>query len=185
MAALELSYDRDWVRFRTSFFWSSGDSNPKNNHATGFDTILDNPNFAGGDFSYWQRQAIPLFGVNLTKRMSLVPDLRSSKIEGQSQLRQPGARGCSTSAIDFELTPKLRLINNVNFLWFDQTESWQMLLFQDRIMINRRGPKHRFRVPPAAEQQCHYEGRLIYLDSGSRVPRPVPAVDESRESLVG
>ena len=30
MAALELSYDRDWVRFRTSFFWASGDSNPNN-----------------------------------------------------------------------------------------------------------------------------------------------------------
>ncbi len=37
MAALELSYDRDWIRFRTSLFWASGDSDPNNKHATGFD----------------------------------------------------------------------------------------------------------------------------------------------------
>src|SRR5262249_42450172 len=60
MAAVELSYDRDWARFRTSFFWASGDDNPNNSHGTGFDTILDNPNFAGGEFSYWQRQQIKL-----------------------------------------------------------------------------------------------------------------------------
>jgi hypothetical protein len=132
MAALELSYDRDWVRFRTSFFWSSGDSNPNNKHATGFDSILDHPDFAGGDFSYWQRQAIQLFGVNLTNRESLVPDLRSSKIEGQSNFVNPGL-WLVNAGIDFELTPKLRMINNVNFLWFDQTESLQVLLFQDRI----------------------------------------------------
>ena len=56
---------------------------------TGFDTIFDNPNFAGGEFSYWQRQPIRLFGVNLVNRESLVPDLRSSKIQGQTQLREP------------------------------------------------------------------------------------------------
>ena len=37
------------------------------------------------------------------------------------------------AGMDFELTPKLRMINNVNFLWFDQTQSLQMLLFQDSI----------------------------------------------------
>jgi hypothetical protein len=132
MAAVELSYDRDWVRFRTSFFWASGDSNPSNKHATGFDSIFDNPNFAGGDFSYWQRQAIPLFGVNLTNRMSLVPDLRSSKTEGQSNFVNPGLF-LVNGGVDFELTPKLRVINNLNFLWFDETESLQLFTFQRHI----------------------------------------------------
>jgi hypothetical protein len=104
MAAVEVSYDRDWVRFRSSFFWASGDSKPNNKHATGFDSILDNPNFAGGDFSYWQRQAIPLFGVNLTNRQSLLPDLRSSKLEGQSNFVNPGLF-LVNGGIDFELTP--------------------------------------------------------------------------------
>ncbi len=56
MAALELSYDRDWVRFRTSYLFSSGDADPNNQKATGFDAIMPNPNFAGTEFSYWGRQ---------------------------------------------------------------------------------------------------------------------------------
>jgi len=132
MAAVELSYDRDWARFRTSFFWASGDSKPDNKHATGFDSILDNPNFAGGDFSYWQRQAIPLFGVNLTNRQSLLPDLRSSKLEGQSNFVNPGLF-LANAGVDFELTPKLKMINNLNFLWFDQVESLQLITFQNHI----------------------------------------------------
>ncbi len=132
MAAVELSYDRDWVRFRTSFFFASGDNDPNNKHATGFDSILDHPNFAGGDFSYWQRQAIKLFGVNLTNRESLVADLRSSKTEGQSNFVNPGL-WLVNAGMDLELTPKLRMINNVNFLWFDETESLRTFLFQDRV----------------------------------------------------
>ena len=101
MAAVELSYDRDWARFRTSYFYASGDNNPNNSHATGFDTIFDNPNFAGGEFSFWQRQNVPIFGVNLTQRNSLVPDLRSSKIQGQanfgtrSEERRVGKECCT------------------------------------------------------------------------------------------
>ena len=38
----------------------------------GFDTILDQPNFAGGPFSFWNRQQLPLFGVNLNQRLSLL-----------------------------------------------------------------------------------------------------------------
>ncbi len=90
MFAIEGSYDRDWARFKVSFFYASGDHNINNSHATGFDTILDAPNFAGGPFSYWNRQAIPLFGVNLVQRLSLVPDLRSSKLQGQSNFVNPG-----------------------------------------------------------------------------------------------
>src|SRR5581483_5714418 len=111
MAAVELSYDRDWVRFRTSFFYSSGDRNPYNRHATAFDSILDNPNFAGGQFSYWQRQAIQLFGVKLVNNFSLIPDLRSSKIQGQSNFVNPGLLLFNLGT-DFDLTPKLKMINN-------------------------------------------------------------------------
>jgi hypothetical protein len=132
MAALEVSYDRDWARFRTSLFWASGDDDPNNSHATGFDTILDNPNFAGGAFSYWQRQNLPLFGVNLVQRESLVPDLRSSKIQGQSNFVNPGLF-LLNFGVDFDLTPKLRMINNANVLWFDQTAPLKTFLFQDKV----------------------------------------------------
>jgi hypothetical protein len=132
MAALELSYDRDWIRFRTSGFWASGDRSPNNSHATGFDSILDSPNFAGGRFTYWQRQAVPLFGVGLTNRQSLVPDLRSSKFEGQANFVNPGLRLMNFGA-DLDLTPKWRMLNNMNFLWFDQTAPLSTFVFQQNI----------------------------------------------------
>ena len=132
MFAIEGSYDRDWVRFRASFFWSSGDHNPNNSHATGFDTILDGPNFAGGPFSYWNRQQIPLFGVNLVQRLSLIPDLRSSKFQGQANFVNPGLL-LPTIGADFELTQKLKLITNVNIIFFDSTNVLEHFLFQGRI----------------------------------------------------
>ena len=132
MAALELSYDRDWMRFRTSYFYASGDGDISDNEATGFDTIFDNPSFAGGQFSYWQRQQLRLFGVNLVNRMSLVPDLRSSKLQGQTNFVNPGLQLLNFGA-DGDLTPKTKLITNVNFLWFNQTEVLEQYVFQESI----------------------------------------------------
>jgi hypothetical protein len=132
MAAVEVSYDRDWVRFRTSFFWASGDENINNSHATGFDPIVDNPNFVGGDFSYWQRQEIKLLGVNLKQAGSLVPDLRSSKTEGQSNFVNPGIY-IANWGVDMDLTPKLKWINNWNLLWFDETGVLQQFVFQEKV----------------------------------------------------
>lgn len=132
MGAIELSYDRDWARFRTSFFYASGDDNVNNSHGCGFDTILDNPNFVGGEFSYWQRQAIGLFSVNLTNRGSLLADLRSSKIQGQSNFVNPGIQ-ILNFGIDMDLTPKLKWINNLNSLWFGQVNPLQVFVFQQRM----------------------------------------------------
>jgi hypothetical protein len=135
MAAVELSYDRDWVRFRSSVFWASGDDNINNAHATGFDAIVDNPNFAGGEFSFWQRQQIKLFGVNLVQERSLLPDLRSSKFEGQSNFVNPGLFLVNVG-MDFDLTPKLKLITNANELWFDETAVLKQFIFQNQVRHN-------------------------------------------------
>jgi len=132
MAAIELSYDRDWMRFRVSALYSSGDDNPRNGHATGFDSIQAEPNFAGSEFCYLGRQAIALFGVNLFNRESLIPDLRSSTIEGQSNFVNPGLI-LLNAGVDFDLTPKLRLITNVNFNWFESVEVLRILTFQQHI----------------------------------------------------
>ncbi|MEO2015043.1 MAG: hypothetical protein ABGZ53_11805, partial [Fuerstiella sp.] len=132
MFALELSVDRDWIRFRTSYFWASGDNDPNDRKAEGFDSIFDNPNFAGGQFSYWQRQAIKLFGVNVVQRESLVPNLRSSKTQGQSNFVNPGLH-LLNAGMDFELTPKVKAIANVNFLWFDETNVLERVAFQSNI----------------------------------------------------
>ncbi len=132
MAAIEISYDRDWARLRGSFFYASGDGNPLDNKAHGFDSIIDNPNFAGGQFSYWDRQGIRLLGVGLKQRFSLVPDLRSSKIQGQPNFVNPGLYLGNIGA-DFDVTPKLRLISNLNLLWFQQTQVLEQFVFQSGI----------------------------------------------------
>jgi hypothetical protein len=117
MAAVELSYDQDWVRFKASFFYASGDDNPTDGHATGFDTIVDNPNFIGGPFSYYARQGF-IFGdtaVNFKQPTSLVLDLRSSKNEGQANFVNPGVfiYGVGT---EMTLTPTLKLFLNANYI---------------------------------------------------------------------
>lgn len=132
MGAIELSYDRDWIRFRTSFFYASGDDDLFDNKAEGFDTIMDDVNFAGGNFSYWQRNALRLFGVNVTQNRSLVADLRSSKTQGQANFVNPGLI-LVNGGMDFEITPKTRVITNVNYLWFDSTVPLEIFTFQDRI----------------------------------------------------
>jgi carboxypeptidase family protein len=134
MAAAELSYDRDWMRYRISAFYTSGDASPRDNRARGFDSIVDLPNFAGGLFSFWNREAIRLLGsgVLLTTPGSLIPSLRSSKEEGQANFVNPGIFLANAGA-DFDITPKLRGYANLNFLRFARTEPLEFLLLQSPI----------------------------------------------------
>lgn len=134
MAALELSYDQDWIRYKASAFYASGDHNAKSGTATGFDTVLDNPNFTGGPFSYWVRQGFNLGGtsVNLKQDNSLVPDLRTSKTEGQANFVNPGVYILSTGT-EMDLTPKLRSFMNLNYIRFVDTNPIQTALLTDKI----------------------------------------------------
>src|SRR2546425_1477509 len=134
MAAGELSYDKDWMRYRVSAFYTSGDANPRDGRARGFDSIVDLPNFAGGLFSFWNREGIRLLGsgVLLTTPGSLIPSLRASKEEGQANFVNPGIFLANAGA-DFDITPKLRGFANFNFLRFERTEPLEFLLFQSPI----------------------------------------------------
>jgi hypothetical protein len=131
LAAVELSYDRDWARFRMSGLYQSGDGHANNGHATGFDSIFDQQNF-GGEFSFWRRQRIPLFGVGLTNDQSQLANLRSSRIQGQSNFVNPGL-WLGNIGVDFDITPRLRSINNANTLFFDKTNSLETFVFQSHI----------------------------------------------------
>ena len=134
MAAVELSLDKDWLRYRLSFFYASGDKNPRDGTARGFDTIFDNPNFAGGFFSFWNREGLRLTGtgVALENGGSLVPDLRTSKIEGQSNFVNPGLF-LYNAGVDIDVTPKIRGFVNLNLIRFAHTEPLELLLFQSPI----------------------------------------------------
>ncbi len=134
MAAVEASIDHDYLRFRGSFFFAQGDKNPTDNQANGFDAIFDDPNFVGGQFSFWNRNGIRLTqtGVGLVQPNSILPSLRSSKIEGQANFVNPGIM-IYNGGVDVEVTQRLKAVFNVNYLRFHRTEPLEYVLFQPNI----------------------------------------------------
>jgi len=132
-AAAEASMDFDWARIRLSGLYASGDGDPYDDKAEGFDAIFENPQFAGGDTSYWIRQQIPLIGgggVGLSSRNAVLPALRHSKEHGQSNFVNPGITLIGVGA-DLDLTPEFRISGNANYLWFNDTSSLEALRVQD------------------------------------------------------
>ena len=73
--------------------------------------------------------------MNLTQRNSFLPDLRTSKEQGQANFVNPGLFLYNIGA-DFDITPKVKLITNVSYLQFADTKSLQLLLFDDKIGRN-------------------------------------------------
>ena len=131
--ASEVSRDFSWVRLRGSFLYSSGDRNPADGRATGFDAIFENPQFAGADTSYWIRQNIPLIGgggIALSGRNGVIPSLRTSKEQGQSNFVNPGLVLLGAGA-DFDVSPQVRVITNINHLNFDNVGSLEYLRVQN------------------------------------------------------
>ena len=123
--AAELSRDFDWVRLRAHGAYASGDRDPFDGDAEGFDAVLENPAFAGADTSYWIRQAVPLVGgggVALAIRNGMLASLRTSREHGQSNFTNPGLRLVGVGA-DFDLAPELRLIANFNHIALDNLSS--------------------------------------------------------------
>ncbi len=122
-AAAELSRDFDWMRLRLNALFQSADRDPFDGKATGFDAILENPQFAGAETSFWIRQAVPLVGgggITLSGRNGVLADLRSSKDQGQSNFVNPGLVLLGAGG-DADLLPQLRLTTNVSWLRFGDT----------------------------------------------------------------
>lgn len=122
--ASELSRDFSWIRLRGSFMFASGDKDPYDDKATGFDAVFENPQFAGADTSYFIRQGIPLIGgggVALSGRNGILPSLRPSKEQGQSNFQNPGLLLLGVGA-DVDLVPELRILLNASYLRFNNTQ---------------------------------------------------------------
>jgi hypothetical protein len=168
MAAAEVSIDRDWIRYKVSAFFASGDRNPRGDRATGFDSIVDDPAFAGGIFSFWDRQSLrlPGTGIALTPGDSLLPSLRASKEEGQANFVNPGIFIANAGA-DFDLTPKLKSFLNVNYLRFERTAPIELLLFESPIH-NTIGVDYSlgFRYRPPLSENISITGGAAGLSPG-------------------
>lgn len=127
-AAAEISMDFDWIRPRLSALYASGDDDPFDDEANGFDAVFENPQFAGGDTSYFIRQAVPLIGggrVQLASRNGVLVNLRSSKEEGQSNFTNPGVI-LAGIGVDMDVMPTWRVSLNANSLWFEDTTVLQV-----------------------------------------------------------
>ncbi|HVS16500.1 MAG TPA: hypothetical protein VMV46_21500 [Thermoanaerobaculia bacterium] len=134
LVAAEFSYDRNWFRPSVFFQYASGDDEIQDRDAEGFDAIFDNPNFAGGGFSYWNRLGIPLTGTltSLTTRGSFLNSLKTSREEGQPNFVNPGLVQVG-AGIEIEVLPKVTTLFNGSYLRFDTTETLQALLFQETV----------------------------------------------------
>ena len=155
LAAAEVSYEKDWMTYRVSAFYTSGDHKLDDGRANGFDGIVPNQQFAGGGFlgnpaladrgllnnafaaggtNFLNREAIPLTGtsVNLFGLNNLMPTMRAGLFEGQANFLNPGIT-LFNAGFDARITPKLRSSLNVNWAKFNRTEVLQALLFQAHI----------------------------------------------------
>lgn len=122
--ASELSRDFSWLRLRANVLLASADRNPYDGVANGFDAILENPQFAGADSSFFIRQGLPLIGgggVALSGRNGVLPSLRSSKDQGQSNFVNPGLLLLGAGA-DADISPQLRVFSNISYLRFGSTK---------------------------------------------------------------
>ncbi len=134
-AAAELSRDFDWLRVRASCIFATGDHDPFDGRATGYDAIFENPQIAGADTSFWIRQAIPLIGgggVALSGRNGILPSLRSSKDQGQSNFVNPGLQMVGLG-VDMDITPQVRVLANLSSIAFADTTVLQYLRNQGPI----------------------------------------------------
>jgi len=135
-AAAEPSYDLNWIRVRGAALFASGDGDPYDDTHGGFDSIFENPIFAGADTSYWIRQSIPFAGggraIGLNGRNGILNSLRSSKEQGQSNFANPGTILLGGGA-DFDITPQFRISANANHLWFARTATLEALRMQGTI----------------------------------------------------
>jgi hypothetical protein len=155
LAAAEISYEKDWITWKVSAFYTSGERNLNSGQATGFDGIVPNQQFAGGGFlgnpeladrglinnefeaggiNFLNREAVPLTGTELTLfgPNNLIPAMRAGSFEGQANFINPGIL-LYNAGFDAKITPKLRSSINVNYAKFNRTEVLEAVLFQDNI----------------------------------------------------
>ena len=121
-AAAELSIDKDWKRFKIAGVFASGDRDPYDDKAEGFDAVLDEAFIAGGTLGWLHQNEVRLMGVNLVNPKSLLPSLKPSKTESQMNFVNPGL-WLVNGGMDLELTPKLKSAVNLSYMSFVNTSA--------------------------------------------------------------
>jgi hypothetical protein len=136
-ATTDLSIDSDWRRYRLSLLHASGDDNPLDRRATGFDGLNASPVFAGTDSSFFIHQQLALAGgtFNLKSRNGLLPDLRNTSDSGEPDFSNPGLNLVGLGA-DLDPARTWRLSIDLNELWLDHTSVLSALLDRPPVPAN-------------------------------------------------
>jgi len=155
LAFAEAGYEKDWMEWKASFLYTSGDKKLNDGRANGFDGIVPNQQIAGGGFlgnpaladrgllnnafaagglNFLNREPVPLTGTGLFLfgPNSLMPAMRAGLFEGQANFVNPGIL-LFNAAFNAKATPKLRAAVNMNWAKFNRTEVLEALLFQSHI----------------------------------------------------
>lgn len=133
----EISIDFDWFKPRLSALYASGDDDPFDHTAQGFDGISENPIFAGTNFGFFNRQGLPLLGntINLKRNNTFFNSMRSQADPGQSNFTNPGINMIGLG-VDINVLPELRISLEANQTWFDKTAVIEAVLGKQNIARN-------------------------------------------------
>jgi hypothetical protein len=119
--AFELVRPMDWFNPRVSLMWASGDDDPTDGTARGFDAIFDNPAFAGANFAFFNREALNSRGLVISNGNSFLPNLRN-KAFNPSNFVNPGLL-MLTAGVDAVLSTRTVAFINYNYYEFDAPEA--------------------------------------------------------------
>lgn len=120
MVFAQAAYPISFLTPRFAIVWASGDGDPGDDRATGFDSVFDNVNFGGGQFSYLFGEKIQLGATTIFRGNSVFPSLRGAN--ATSQFVNPGVLALNPG-IDVAVTPTVTLEANANYVRFDDTSS--------------------------------------------------------------
>ena len=120
----QLTYPTKYYAPRLAVGYGTGDRDPNDGKATGFDSIFDNVAFGGGQFSYLFGEKIQFGATTVLRGNSIYPSLRGAN--ATSQFVNPGVLAINPG-IDVAVTPKTIFELNYNAVWFDHPSSLERL----------------------------------------------------------
>lgn len=130
MAFTQVAYPVAFVAPRLAGIWASGDRDPTDLRATGFDSVFDNVAIGGGQFSYLFGEKIQLGNTTLLRGNSVFPSLRGAN--ATSQFVNPGIIAVNPG-VDVAVTPKTLFEANVNYARFEDTASLELLTKREKV----------------------------------------------------
>jgi len=125
MAFAQVAYPIGFWNPRLAVAYATGDADPTDGNANGFDSVFDNVNFGGGQFSYLFGEKIQLGATTVLRGNSIFPSLRGAN--ATSQYVNPGVMAVNPG-VDVALTPKTLFEANYNYVRFENTSSLEFAL---------------------------------------------------------